>query len=493
MDATKAYCLAVVVLVYGALIFWKKRRTEALWVGVLALLASPVLSVSSAFHAIEWNVIGIFAGILFLAEVFSDSGMPLRIADILIDRSKTVGVAILLVCVFSGFVSIFVENVATVLIVAPVAMVVARRAKVSPVPFLIGIAVSSNLQGAGTLIGDPPSMILASFQHMNFNEFFFYEGRLSIFWSVQVGAVASTVVLWFAFRNYRQPVTYIEPEKIESWIPTIAIVVLIVLLALSPIFDPDFHWLGGTICMVMGLGLVAWEGRSERAKATAIFKRYDWNTTFFLIGVFVVVEALVAVGLIEDLAAGFARFTGDSPLVIYIALIAMSVAISAFVDNIPYITTMIPVVKRGRRVAVDVRTRCPSIFGMVLGASLGGNITPFGASANVVAVGPPAQGRAFTVSTRDFVKIGLPFTLTATDRRSRVFSGGPGPEPPGLSPGGAVPGISSYRRPASGRSRPRISGTRPLPGGSGWISTVFTAPVSTSFQISAIASCGSGA
>jgi Na+/H+ antiporter NhaD/arsenite permease-like protein len=316
-----------------------------------------------------------------------------------------------MVCLFSGFVSIFVENVATVLIVAPVALQVARRADVSPVPFLIGIAVSSNLQGAGTLIGDPPSMILASFQRMDFNDFFFYQGRPSIFWSVQAGALASTVVLWLLFRKYRQPVQFIEPEKLKSWVPSFAIVLMIVLLALSPIFDPDFHWLGGTICMVLGLGLVAWEGARTPGATAGLFRRYDWNTTFFLIGVFILVAAMVRVGLIDDLASGFAGITGDSPLVIYVSLIVLSVAISAFVDNIPYITTMIPLVKT---VAAEVGApEAPLIFGMVLGASLGGNLTPFGASANVVAVGL-LRKQGVNVSTRDFVRIGLPFTIVAT-------------------------------------------------------------------------------
>jgi len=415
MGFEKTYVLIVFIAVYTGLIVWKKRRTEALWAGVIAILAARVLTVDEAFHAVEWNVLGIFAGILFVAEVFADSGMPLRIADLLIDRARNVGMAILYVCLFSGFVSIFVENVATVLIVAPVALEVARRAKVSPLPFLIGIAVSSNLQGAGTLIGDPPSMILASFQRMNFNDFFFYQGKPSIFWSVQVGAAASTVVLWLLFRRFREPVVFIEPAPLRSWVPTIAIVAMIVLLALSPIFDPGFHWLGGTICMVIGTVLVAWEGVREKRTAE-LLRRYDWNTTFFLIGVFVIVEAMVHVGLIEDLAQGFARLTGDNPLVIYVALIALSVVFSAFVDNIPYITTMIPVVKQ---VAAGVNAggthvnEVPLILGMVLGASLGGNITPFGASANVVAVGL-LRKHGITVSTRDFVKIGLPFTLVAT-------------------------------------------------------------------------------
>jgi Na+/H+ antiporter NhaD/arsenite permease-like protein len=406
----RTYTLIVVVLVYAALVFWKRRRTEALWVGVAALVLRGVLSPGEAFHAVEWNVIGIFAGILFVAEVFTDSGMPLRIADLLIDRARTVGGAILLVCLFSGFVSIFVENVATVLIVAPVAMVTARRAGVSPVPFLIGIAVCSNLQGAGTLIGDPPSMILAGFQKMNFNDFFVYHGRPSIFWAVQAGAVASALVLWLMFRGYRQPVAFIEPEKLDSWIPTVSIVVLIFLLALSPIFDPDFHWLGGTICVGMGVLMIAWENARKRNVASRL-RHYDWNTTFFLIGVFILVEAMVHVGLIDEFAALFQSITGDSPLVVYVALVAASVAFSAFVDNIPYITTMIPVVK-GVCAGIGV-DETPFVFAMVLGASLGGNITPFGASANVVAVGL-LRKEGIQVSTTEFVKIGLPFTLVAT-------------------------------------------------------------------------------
>ena len=410
MPDLKTYSLIVFVLVYVALIAWKKRRTEALWVGVLALVVRGVLSPQDAFLAIEWNVIGIFAGILFVAEVFADSGMPLRIADILIDRSKTVGGAILWVCGFSGFVSIFVENVATVLIVAPVALVTARKAGVSPVPFLIGIAVCSNLQGAGTLIGDPPSMILAGFQKMNFNDFIWYHGRPSIFFAVQAGALASLVVLWLLFRGYRQPVSFIEPEKIDSWLPTWSIVALIVMLAFSPIFDPDFRWLGGTICMVMGIALILWEAqRKDNLKQRV--KGYDWNTTFFLMGVFILVDAMVHVGLIDDFAALFRSTTGENPLTMYIALVAASVLFSAFVDNIPYITTMIPVVKG---VADSVGTNeIPLIFGMVLGASLGGNITPFGASANVVAVGLMRK-EGIPVSTREFLKIGLPFTLVAT-------------------------------------------------------------------------------
>lgn len=412
MDTHRTLTLVVFVLVYAGLILFKRRRTEILSAGVLVILASGVLAPAVAVRAVSWNVIGIFAGVLLLAEMFTESGMPLRIADILIDRSKNVGRAILLVCVFAGFVSIFVENVATVLIVAPVAIQIARRVGASPVPFLVGIAVSSNLQGAGTLIGDPPSMILAAFLKMDFNDFFWMDGHLSIFWAVQAGAVAGTAVLWLLFRRFRNPVEYIDPPQVSTRTPSWAMGVLIVLLALSPKFDPGFRWLGGTLCVGTALLVLLREEVRSRGTARRVLGGFDWNTTVFLIGVFILVEALVETGLVRDFAGLFLRVVGSDPMGIYASLVSVSVVFSALVDNIPYITAMIPVVQEVAASA-SISSATPLVFGMLLGASLGGNITPFGASANVVAVGL-LRKEGSPVSTWEFLKIGLPFTLAAT-------------------------------------------------------------------------------
>ena len=159
------------------------------------------------------NVLGIFAGTLIVADLFIESLVPAWLADWLIQRSKKTWVALLAICALAGIISAFVENVATVLIVAPIALALAQRLKISPVPVLIGIAISSNLQGTATLIGDPPSMITAGFlSHrwglqggtFGFNEFFFFRGKPSIFFAIQLGAIVSLVVLYWFFRKVRQ-------------------------------------------------------------------------------------------------------------------------------------------------------------------------------------------------------------------------------------------------------------------------------------------------
>ena len=256
----KPLVLIVFILVYLFLIVSKKHRAKALWIGVAVLVVAAWFSDHEArselglhaffFDAINWNVLGIFAGTLVLAELFIDSRVPVLLADLLIDRSRTSGWAMLWVCVMSSFISIFVENVATVLIVAPVALEAARRLKVSPVPFIIGIAVSSNLQGTATLIGDPPSMLLAAHEKMNFNDFIFYQGKPSIFFAVQAGAVASFGVLYLFFRKFREPVVRLPVEKPTSWVPTILLVLLIVDLGCSSLIDPEFRWFAGASTIV---------------------------------------------------------------------------------------------------------------------------------------------------------------------------------------------------------------------------------------------------
>jgi Na+/H+ antiporter NhaD/arsenite permease-like protein len=413
----KIIVATIFCLVYLYLIFFKHNRGLAVWLGIslislFALLSrNPFFHFKEIFHFINWNVIGIFAGTLILAEVFIQSKVPVLLADIFVDRSKNVGMAILWVCALSSFISAFVENVATVLIVAPVAIALSKKLKVSPVPFLIGLAISSNLQGTATLIGDPPSMILAGNLKMNFNDFFIYQGKPGIFFAVQLGAVASFIVLYFFFRKYKEPVIQIPKEKVTSWIPTLFLVGLIVALAISPIWDPDFRFLGGIICIGFGVIGILWQWMRDRDTAMKIAKGYDWDTTFFLAGVFVMVGFLENVGIIEDLKNFIVATLGSNPFVNYTFIVWFSVLVSGFIDNVPYITAMIPITIR-----ISSEIGIPPYFltfGLLIGSCLGGNITPIGASANIVSVGIlKREGHA--ISFWQFAKIGLPFTLAAT-------------------------------------------------------------------------------
>jgi Na+/H+ antiporter NhaD/arsenite permease-like protein len=388
------------------------------WLGVLVLflfssliIVQPFLSIQSIPGFINWNVIGIFIGTLILAEIFIISKVPVLLADILVNRSKNVGMAILWVCALASFISAFVENVATVLIVAPIALALAKKLKVSPVPFLIGLAISSNLQGTATLIGDPPSMILAGNLQLSFNDFFVLNGKPGIFFAVELGAISSFLVLYCFFRQYKQPVVTIPKEKVTSWIPTWFLLGLIVSLAISPVWDPEFRFLGGIICLVFGgIGLI-WQAFQGKEIAREIWKRYDWDTTFFLAGIFVMVGILETAGLIDLLKDVIISTLGNRPFVNYVFIVWFSVLVSGFIDNVPYITAMIPVtIKLSSELGLGPYLLT---FGLLIGACLGGNITPIGASANIVSVGILHREK-YPTSFLQFVKIGLPFTVAAT-------------------------------------------------------------------------------
>jgi Na+/H+ antiporter NhaD/arsenite permease-like protein len=408
----------VFFLVYLYLVLFKRHRGTAVWSGVAILIlfslliyTQPFLSIQKIPVFINWNVIGIFIGTLILAEIFIVSKVPVLLADILVNRSKNVGMAILWVCALASVISAFIENVATVLIVAPIALALARKLKVTPVPFLIGLAISSNLQGTATLIGDPPSMILAGNLHLNFNDFFIFHGKPGIFFAVELGAVSSFIVLYLFFRKYRQPVASIPREKVTSWVPTWLMAGLIVALALSPIWDPEFRFLGGLICVLFGVVGLIWQAFQEAATARQICKQYDWDTTFLLAGIFVLVGVLEQVGLIELLKDIFISTLGNRPFINYVFIVWFSVLVSGFIDNVPYVTTMIPVtIKLSSELGLQPYLLT---FGLLIGACLGGNITPIGAAANIVSMGILHRAKTPT-SFMQFVKIGLPFTIAAT-------------------------------------------------------------------------------
>jgi Na+/H+ antiporter NhaD/arsenite permease-like protein len=401
--------LVIFVVVYAYLVIDKKHRAYAMAAGAVAAAVTGVIQPVDVIKFINWNVMGIFAGTLILADLFAQSKVPALCADCLVDRAGTVGRAILLLCAASGLISTIVENVAVVLLIAPIALEISRKQGTSPVPFLIGIAISSNLQGTATLMGDPPSMIMAGYEKLDFNAFFFHQGNPSIFFAVELGAIVSLGVLYFIFRSNRQPVSQATRTTVESWFPTWLLGFAVVGLALSPMLDPEFRWLGGTWTMIVAVAGLVWHAASRMGGNPV--KRYDYNTTIFLAGVFVVVGGREESGVIRDLAAAVSRAAGGEPLVLFLLVVWGSVLLSAFIDNVPYITAMIPVTHQA---AVDMGVNpLVMVFGLVIGSCLGGNITPVGASANIVAVGMLKRD-GHEVSFLQFIKIGLPFTLAST-------------------------------------------------------------------------------
>jgi Na+/H+ antiporter NhaD/arsenite permease-like protein len=402
--------LIIFISAYILFILLPNKRAQVAILGTILLILFRVISFKEAFLAVNWNVMGIFVGTLVVADIFMESRVPAYLAEIIVNRAKNTTWSILFICILTGFISAFVENVATVLIVAPIALSLARKLKINPMNMMIAIAISSNLQGAATLIGDPPSMLLAGFAKMNFGDFFFYKGRPSIFFAVELGALASLFVLYFIFRKHKEKVQLVQVEKVRSWVPTIILVVLVFLLAASSFLDSGFSYVAGTLCVIAGVISILWEKYVNRTSIVKGLKKLDWETTFFLMGIFVIVGAVTLTGWLEVLSGFLSGLIGQNIFLGFTLVVFMSVIISAFVDNVPFLAAMLPV-------AISMSSKLnigPSLFlfGLLIGASLGGNITPIGASANIVACSL-LKKEGHEVSFKHFMKIGIPFTLVA--------------------------------------------------------------------------------
>jgi len=405
--------LLIAIAMYAAVIIFPSKKA---WITLAAAALVIVLGIVTPLMAIgfiNWSVLLIYIGSLVLAELFIYSKVPARIADNIVTHTPNAGIAIVLLLVVTGLISAFVENVATVLVMAPVALALCVKLKITPTRFMIGLAVMANLQGTATLVGDPPSMIFASFANYGFNDFFFYDGHLSIFFVVQIGMLAGTLYFLYSFSKEKIKIN-VEKEPVLSSVPTILLILMILGLAVISFFHSGISLMSGLMVMGLGIAGLLWyifirkEGFSNTVD---LVKRLDWETIMFLVGIFIVIGALSESGLLEDLVDFLEVMVGSSVLLGFVTVIVVSVFISGFVDNVPYIIAMLPVFSS---LALRLNLK-PELymFALLVGSCLGGNLTPFGASANIAAVGILKKEGVF-VTFKGWLKIGLPFTLITT-------------------------------------------------------------------------------
>jgi Na+/H+ antiporter NhaD/arsenite permease-like protein len=408
----KTIALTLFVVTYLLLLIFPKVRSYiALASGAIFVLIG-ILPVGDVFSIIDWNVILMIAGTMGVVSLFIESKMPSLMADYIIDRMPNVKLAIISLSLFAGIISAFVDNVATVLMVAPVALTIAKKLKISPVPSVIAISIASNLQGAATLVGDTTSILLGGYANLNFLDFFFFQGKIGIFWVVEVGALASTLILFYLFRKEKQTIHAMEQTTVEDYFPTVLLVGIVVLLIIASFIPNKPAITNGLICVIMMvIGLVRSIIKTGNTITTAnVIKEIDYPTILLLTGLFVVIGGIKEAGIIDDISKLFVRAGNDNIFVIFTLIVWASVLISAFIDNIPYVATMLPVVGQ-IAVALNIEPYL-LYFGLLIGATLGGNITPIGASANITGIGILRKD-GYEVSAKDFMKISVPFTFAA--------------------------------------------------------------------------------
>ena len=412
----KIFTVIVFILTYVLMIALPKIRHWSAIGAAAILLIAGALPLGTVPEAINWNVLLMLAGTMGTVSLFIDSKMPDRMADKLLKITPNVKWLAVIMSLFSGVVSAFMDNVATVLMIAPVALSISKRLKISPVALLISIAVSSNLQGAATLVGDTTSIMLGGYADMNFMEFLFMDGRFSIFWAVELGALATVPIILFLFRKDKEPVTSEGLTEVNDYVPSFLLLGTVIALIVMSFFSFKIEIAGnditnGLICVFFfSVGLIYTICRKRTGLFKKVWKEIDYETLALLTALFLVIKTLEKQGIIKDLSGLFVQVGGNNLFLMYTLIVWGSVLISAFVDNIPYVATMLPVVQG----IASLMGCSPYVlyFGLLVGATLGGNITPVGASANIAAIGI-LRKNGFDVKTKDFLRIGLPFTLTA--------------------------------------------------------------------------------
>lgn len=408
----KLIALLIFIAVYALMLLLPTWRAAAALAAAAAFVLIGIVPVGEVADAVDWNVLLMLAGTMGTVDLFIRSNMPNRLSDRLVSVLPSVKWLIIALALFAGLVSAFVDNVATVLMLAPVGLAISKKLNISPVEPILAIAVSSNLQGAATLVGDTTSILLAGHMGLDFMDFFVYRGRPGMFWVVEAGALVTVPVMLVLFRREKGKLRADRLTPVTDYLPTwLLLGTVLSLIAASFIPDkPDIT--NGVICMAFFLvGLLLESGKSKEKSLTAdVLKAIDYETLGLLAGLFIVIRGIERVGIIDELSRAISRMGGGSLFWTYTIIVWASVLISAFVDNIPYTATMLPVVGGvAASLGVNQAVLC---FGLLTGATLGGNLTPVGASANIAACGI-LRREGYEVTTGQFVRIGVPFTLAA--------------------------------------------------------------------------------
>ena len=407
------YAIILFAITYVLMLALGKYRTYIALGSAVLFIISGMLPLNQIVGSIDFNVLLMIAGTMGLVQLFIDSKMPALLADLVMEKVPNIQIAAVALSLFAGIISAFVDNVATVLMVAPIALEICKKLKTNPVPFIIGIAVSSNLQGAATLVGDTTAIMLGSYANMSFLDFFFYKGKPSIFFAVELGAIVSALILAWLFRKEKHSVPKGTPRTVVTdYVPTVLLVGMVVLLIVASFIPNKPDITNGLICAVLLIIGIIYStiktGNNESLLRT--MKAIDFETIGLLFGLFLMIGGISNMGVIDAAANLLAQMGGGNVFILYTVIVWASVLCSAFIDNIPYVATMLPVVTGlASTLGVD-----PTLlyFGLLSGATLGGNCTPIGASANIAGIGILRKS-GYEVKTSDFTRIGIPFTLGA--------------------------------------------------------------------------------
>ena len=409
MTSLQILSLVIFAVTMALIMTEKLHRTAAALGGSVLLLVTGVLSVSSSVSYVDVNTLGVLVGMMLFVAVVKDSGIFEYIAIRAAKAAKGRPWAIMvLFTLITAILSAFLDNVTTVLLIGPMTLAITSMLKISPVPFFITQIMASNIGGTATLIGDPPNIMIGSAAGLSFTDFVCNTGVAVVF------VLAATIVCFYFIYGRK---LHVHPEDMAAVMQLdetkaikdrpllIKSVVMILLVILAFIFH-DKLGLESSVIALTAAAIMILIGRQDVEETV---RGVEWSTIVFFIGLFIVVGGLQETGLIDSLAHLLIGFAGGHLMLTILLLLWVSALISSFLDNIPFVATLIPLVQALGQGGMDIE---PLWWAISLGACLGGNGTLIGASANVVLSGI-SNRNGYPITFASYLKVGFPLMLVS--------------------------------------------------------------------------------
>ncbi len=407
MTATQIIALAIFVAVIGVIVSEKLHRAACALIGAMLLVLIGILEPKEALGFIDFNTIGVLIGMMMFVAVVKNSGLfeylAVKSAKIAKGDPWRIMIAFMII---TAVLSAFLDNVTTVLLIGPMTFSICQKLELNPVPFLMTQIISSNVGGTGTLIGDPPNIMLGSAADISFLQFVIYDGPI---------VVITMVATVFAFKFIYKKGLTVSPEKMElvmqmnegemikDRILFIKSVVMIFLVAIAFLLHDTLELKTSVIALSCAALMIMIGGQDVEETVHDV----EWPTIVFFAFLFIVVGGLEKVGLIHMLAETLIEATGTHYVVLMIVILWVSAICSAILDNIPFVATLIPLILTMEAEGIDV---WPLWWAVSIGACFGGNGTIIGASANVVLTGIAGR-RGYPITFVQFMKIGAPMMI----------------------------------------------------------------------------------
>lgn len=407
MTTQQIIAVVIFLVTMTAIMTEKVHRSVASMTGAILLLVTGVLSLDSAIGYIDVNTLGVLVGMMIFVGIVKNSGIfeYIAIKSAKLAKGKPWQIMVIFI-IITALLSGFLDNVTTVLLVGPMTLAITSMLKVNPVPYIISQIMASNIGGTATLIGDPPNIMIGSSAGLGFGAFLLNTGAVSL-----IVLIISIFCYYVLYRkqlivdeeNIQKVMQLDEKKSISDPALMKKSLIMFVLVAVGFVFHGQLH-LESSVIALSAACIMLLIGKQDPEE---IFSSVEWSTILFFIGLFVVVGGLEKVGIIDSLAKGLIGLTGGNLVITMMAILWIAAIVSAFLDNIPFVATLIPMILTIGETGMDIT---PLWWALSLGACLGGNGTLIGASANVVLSGISNKA-GHKITFASYFKVGFPMMI----------------------------------------------------------------------------------